>query len=167
MSVNFKPKWLSLDNQNLDKISKNNESDKNKDEIIPVRCIDSKESLNKFLNLCGLRPCYLSEEYMKWSKEHIQPYNDYIRKLYYKLNPISSKNNVDYDLYKEKEYDNDKDNYYEEMYYMDEMLNEMEEEDYYYDDYYDEHYSSEDEGDVSDEYDEEGYDYVNSKFNYL
>ena len=168
MSINFTPEWLNLDNQNLDNncIKENSNDDNYK--LVPVKNVDSKESIKKFLDLCGLRPCYESKEYMEWSKKNIQPYNDYIRKLFSKFHPIPVNNNIDYNLYKEKEYiDDDKEDYYEEMYYMNDMLNEMEEEEYTYDDYYDEHYTSEDEDELSDEYDDDGIDYINSKFNYL
>ena len=168
MSANFTPSWLNLEPKVLNKNLLQSPVQNDIEKVTPVKPISNKESTSKFLELCGLRPCYESKEYMEWCKENVQPYNDYIRKIYSKLNPPPDKNNVDYNLYKEKEYEEEEnDDYYEDMIYMNNLLNEMEDEEYYYDDTYEEHYTSEDDGELSDEYDEDGYDYVNSKFNYL
>lgn len=179
MSKNFVPSWLNLENQ-LEKSTvsnKNNEVIENKEELKNDECykwFNSTESLEKFLKLCGLRPCYESKEYMDWYKENqikIENNPNYKawKKLYDNLFPVPN-NEVDYKIYEKSEenfYDSINDKYdteeeeveYCNSYEIDQFVNNMN----LNDEYEDEYYNSPSDDETSEEDDAD--DYYDYRFN--
>jgi len=73
MSNNFEPSWFqsTLPGTNSTNITIESISNVNS-QVVPIdtkklRC-ESKKDLNKFLELCGLRPSYTSKKYMEYLK---------------------------------------------------------------------------------------------------
>ena len=172
MSYNFVPSWVNLKDQVEPKqiFQRNSKHDKDIECIIStdIKLFMTNERVDKFLELCGLRPCYKSKEYMEWAKDQqknleAQPSFQYWKKLYDSKKQDTS-NNVDYNDYNHEDfYDEghipDEENEYIDYSEIDRFVNIMSLEDEYQDEYY--KYLSDDES--SDEDDED--DYYDTGFN--
>lgn len=172
MSKSFCPSWLKLDQSSIEMNSSKN-VETNSEELLPKPPPYPKDSLKKFLELNGLRPMNHSPEYMKWSKEHVEPYCNYWRQVCNKYSPpIKKSENIDYDLYKdrftESEYNFEYNNEYDDeldIYEPYDVTDFVENMDVFEEQYQDEHIPSETDDETSDddEY-EDYYDYRHSKY---
>jgi len=173
MSKSFCPDWLSLDEPSIQEKYSSKNVETNYEELISKSPSYPQNSLNKFLELNGLRPMTESPEYMDWSKKYVDPYTNYWRQILNKSSPSVTHNvNINYDLYKDKfteseynfEYnqDNEDEDYNYEQQDIQNFVGTME---VYEEQYPNEHITSDsDDNSSDDDNGEDYYDYRHNKY---